>query len=175
MKNNLFEVDRSEKNRILEMHTKASKLNYLFESGDLSDPTIQDIINMINTCHNLSEMQYIVAPYLEGFDNLSEDMQKKMTDFADLDSQIITTTREQGYTNQFNVPGTPEWNRFWWNKLNTLTNPDFSDEQKSELVDMPRLKTLYNTISELIVGYGFQDFPSLQIAIDEFKKAIKSK
>lgn len=169
MKNSLFEVDRSEKKRILEMHTKASKLNYLFESGNLMDLTVQDIIEMILTCYNLSALNYKLADFIP---NLTDDERKKFTDFADLDSEIITTGRENGFPQQFNVPGQETMNGFWKNRLDILTNPDLTDEEKSTRVNMEDMKTLYSKISDLIMGYGFNDFPSLQTAVDEFISTV---
>ena len=163
MKNNLFEVDRSEKNRILEMHTKASKLNYLFESGNLMDLTVQDIIEMILTCYNLSALNYKLADFIP---DLTDDERKN------LDSQIITTGRENGFPQQFNVPGQETMNGFWKNRLDILTNPDLTDEEKSTRVNLEDMKTLYSKISDLIMGYGFNDFPSLQTAVDEFISTV---
>jgi hypothetical protein len=34
------------------------------------------------------------------------------------------------------------------------------------------MKTLYSKISDLIMGYGFNDFPSLQTAVDEFISTV---
>ena len=63
-------------------------------------------------------------------------------------------------------------NGFWKNRLDILTNPDLTDEEKSTRVNLEDMKTLYSKISDLIMGYGFNDFPSLQTAVDEFISTV---